>query len=396
MTMYLLLMWLAKQLGPRKTPGRRSGYDILLTGTFHSENWVAAHLHPLAMSKYCKRLRVVSVNSVPAMAKVEILHPPAWIKWLLGAVPARLVIFAWVALRDRPDIIGGFHLLFNGLVANVLGMVIGAHSLYFCVGGPTEILDGGIQSENRLFEMLPGPDSLLEKNLLGAVKWFDLVITMGTGATKFFLQNGIHTEFQVVSGGIDKSRFFPAKEPGLIDLVTVGRLAPIKRTRLLLEIVAEVKRSFPSVRAVVVGDGPLRSALRMTATELGIEENVLFVGNQKKVDEWLRRAKIFVLTSESEGLSLAMMEAMMCGLPAVVPDVGDLGDLVENRVNGFLITEHDPQAYVTKIVELLRNTDRLKQFSRAAHMSAARYEMEVTSGKWDLILSRTGSQICKN
>ena len=52
-----------------------------------------------------------------------------------------------------------------------------------------------------------------------------------------------------------------------------------------------------------------------------------FVGHQEDVAAWLSKSRVFVLTSDSEGLSLSMMEAMMCGLPAVVSDVGDLGDL---------------------------------------------------------------------
>jgi glycosyltransferase involved in cell wall biosynthesis len=56
---------------------------------------------------------------------------------------------------------------------------------------------------------------------------------------------------------------------------------------------------------------------------LGIDRNVRFAGHQNTVEDWLRKSKVFVLTSDSEGLSLSMMEAMMCGLPAIVSDVGE-------------------------------------------------------------------------
>ena len=59
---------------------------------------------------------------------------------------------------DRPDVIGGFHLLVNGLLACLLARLSGARSLYFCVGGPAEVLDGGLLSENRIFGRLQHPD----------------------------------------------------------------------------------------------------------------------------------------------------------------------------------------------------------------------------------------------
>ena len=116
-----------------------------------------------------------------------------------------------------------------------------------------------------------------------------------------------------------------------------GRLVEIKRIDVFLQAIKSMVQRIPDISAVIVGDGNLRDQLQGMAVDLGVDCHVTFVGHQENVETWLRKSKIFVLTSDSEGLSLSMMEAMMCGLPAVVSNVGDLGDLAKNGVNGYLV-----------------------------------------------------------
>jgi glycosyltransferase involved in cell wall biosynthesis len=210
---------------------------------------------------------------------------------------------------------------------------------------------------------------------------------MGSGAVSFFRGKGIDTDFHVVSGGIDPIQFERAKDFPSIDLIMTGRLVPIKRIDIFLLAIKRVVNDLPDVRAVIVGDGKLREELHQLATELGIGRNIDFVGHQDDVENWLRRSKVFVLTSDSEGLSLSMMEAMMSGLPAVVSDVGDLGDLVENGVNGYLVPRRSPELFANRLVELLTDTQKLKAFSQAARRSALRYETQETIQRWDNILA---------
>src|SRR5688572_2360354 len=180
----IVLLRAARRFGPGRRPVPASGAEILLTGTFHSENWVRSHITPLASSRRCARVRMVATSPVPPVEGVEAIYPPMWLRRCIGRVPARLLVFAWVAIRTRPHVIGAFHLLFNGLFASLLARCLGARSMYFCVGGPAEMLSGGIWSENRFFERLPSPDPTVERWLIEAVGTNDLVITMGTRAVE--------------------------------------------------------------------------------------------------------------------------------------------------------------------------------------------------------------------
>jgi len=209
---------------------------------------------------------------------------------------------------------------------------------------------------------------------------------MGTRARTFFRDKAVETDIRVVPGGIDSRRFQPGQDTPSADLILTGRLVQIKRIDIFLQAVACVSRRIPGVRAVIVGDGPLCDALRSLAANLDVERNIHFVGYQQDVATWLRKSRVFVLTSDSEGLSLSMMEAMMCGLPAVVSDVGDLGDLIEHGVNGYLVPRRSPQLLADRLVELLCEEAKRRAFSLAAHRSAMQYEKQATARRWDKIL----------
>jgi len=389
MAVYALCVFLATLIGRvfvrRQTHGP---FDILLTGTFYSDNWRSAHLTPLALSNQCARLWVVPDSPMPPMEKVEAVYPPRWLVRTLGRVPARLLTFFWVGVRRRPHWIGGFHLMFNGMSAVLLARMLGARAIYFCVGGPQELIGGGYATENRFFARLETPDPVVERQLLNTVGKFDMVVTMGKKAIQYFEQRGIRTFFCTVSGGIDGRRFFPASNIPEYDMILVARLTPVKRVERFLEAIALTRKTLPEVSAVVVGDGPLFDSLREHASHLGLDANVTFAGHQNRVEDWLRKSRIFVLTSETEGLALSMMEAMMCGVPAIVPDVGDLGELLEDGVNGYLIQSSAPEDFARRMTEVLSKLERWKSLSHGALQAASRYELNATIRLWDTLLAR--------
>jgi glycosyltransferase involved in cell wall biosynthesis len=384
LAVYIGLLRLGKRVGPRPRQIPPGGADVLLTGTFHSDNWIRSHVLPIAMSSSCARVRLVATNPVPDLPKVEAVYPPNWLLTSVGTVPARLLVFTWLTFKDRPHVIGAFHLLINGLVASLLARWAGARALYFCVGGPVEVFEGGLHGENKYFTKLRVADPLVERWLLEAVDACHLIVTMGTRAVTFFRERGVGSTMRVISGGIDADRFAPpSADEKVYDVALVGRLVPIKRIDIFVRAIAVLVRTRPSAQAVIVGDGPLRADLERLVKELGIESHVTFAGQQTDVQAWLRRTRIFSLTSESEGLALSLMEAMTCGLPGVVPAVGDLGDLVTDDLNGYLVAERAPEAYAARYAELLGDPRRYAAFAAAARSAARKFETAEAVRLWD-------------
>ncbi len=366
------------------------GFEILLTGTFYSDNWSAAHLFPLADCPRVARIVVVATQHVPHHPKIHWRPPPRWLVHVLGEVPARLVSFFAVGFVRRPHWVGGFHLLLNGMAALLLARLTGSRAMYFCVGGEAEVRDGGLLSENRLFALQTRSDPIVERRLLETVREFDLVLTMGSRARDYFRAAGRTRPTEIAAGGLDGERFSPSGRASAdYDVVFVGRLVPIKRVDRLLETLAQLCTRIPALRALIVGDGPKRRALEALALRLGLARVVTFAGSQPQTEEWLRRARVFVLTSESEGLSLSLIEAMLVGLPAVVPRVGDLADLVANGVNGYLVEDARPESYAEALARVL-TADHVHyaRFAQAARAAALRYERGASARRWREIFAR--------
>jgi glycosyltransferase involved in cell wall biosynthesis len=364
------------------------GRTVLLTGTFYSENWILNHLRPLAKCESTRVIWIVCSFPIPGIDKVVWVKPPRLLAWM-GETPARLLCFLGLAVRHRPDYVGGFHLLINGLQSLVISKLMRSRSLYINGGGAREVLGGGYLG-NRLFGKLGGGDAALEKKLLKAVGKFDLVITMGPAVIDYFRDKGVCTRFEVVPGGIDRLSLERPTAKKEYDFILVGMLGQVKRVDIFLEAIKIVADEVPTVSAVVVGAGELEADLKRQASDLGLDGIVTFAGFQEDVPSWLQRSRLFVLTSDSEGLSLALMEAMTCGLPAIVSDVGELSDIVVDGVNGFLVDSRAPSAFAKKMRRFLGGCEILEEFSAAASEAAAKFELGQTKKRWEAIFASDG------
>jgi glycosyltransferase involved in cell wall biosynthesis len=249
-----------------------------------------------------------------------------------------------------------------------------------------EVLDGGILAENAVFNRLRAPDAEIERLLLRAGAAADIIITMGTRAATFWRDHGARGEVHVIPGGLDPAVYHPSRRQPKTDVTFVGRLAAIKRPGLLLRAMHIVKRQLPDVRLVIVGDGEQRSALEALSRELDLERNVVFMGRRGDVVDRLQETRLFVLTSTSEGVALSLMEALACGVPAIAPDVGDLGDVLVDGLNGCLLEEHTPEAFAARITGLLMNEAARARFGAAAERSAQAFTFEAAARRWDNVL----------
>jgi len=345
------------------------------------------------MCPVCKEVLVVSDRPMLPYSKVRYICPPPWLARLTGRVPARSLVYLLVAFRERPDICGGFHLLLNGLVALIAARLTGSRALYISTGGPTELYGGGAISGNRIFRSTGRMDWDLQRSLLDLVNHFDHVITRGTKARRFLRQVGVRVPVEVIPGGIDPQRFSltlhqaarPYDRP--YDMIIVCRLAPIKRLDLFLRVASRVRSQVPSLRAAIVGDGPERQRLLNLAETLDLNGTVDFVGSQDNVAEWLARSRLFVLTSDSEGLALSAIEAMMSGLPCIASQVGDLADLIVDGESGWLVRPRDVEAFAEKILLLLKDRQKLERFSRQARRRALQFSAQAVSRKWLSVLA---------
>jgi glycosyltransferase involved in cell wall biosynthesis len=152
-------------------------------------------------------------------------------------------------------------------------------------------------------------------------------------------------------------------------ITCVGRLVALKNHRLLLDAFSRLDQP---ARLLIVGDGPLRQELERTSAQLGTSERVHFLGRRDDVPALLAISDVFALTSNTEGLSCSVLEAMTAGLPAVVTRVGGNPELVVNGETGYVVAAGDVPAVRDRLQDLLRDRELRHRLGRAAEQRASR------------------------
>lgn len=177
----------------------------------------------------------------------------------------------------------------------------------------------------------------------------------------------------------DVHPFFGGPDPVV---VSVGRLMPQKNHHNLIDAIAVARRTRP-VRAVVIGEGQLRAELEVHVDRLGLRDAIDFPGFRRNVGDFLAAADLFVLSSDTEGLPLAMMEAMQMGTPVVSTDCPTGPDeLLADGAYGALVPMRDPEALGAAILAALEapaDPERLKARASAFTIDsiARRYEQAI-------------------
>jgi glycosyltransferase involved in cell wall biosynthesis len=165
----------------------------------------------------------------------------------------------------------------------------------------------------------------------------------------------------------DALRHIAQTSPDAPVLIYVGSLAPEKRVDRLLRLMARLLPAHPELRCWIVGDGPLRGELETLAARWGIGQAVRFWGTQPRVGNYLHAADLFVLTSDTEGVPMAVLEAGYMGLPVVATDVGGVAECVRHGQTGLLVPRKDEEALVTTVGSLLTNATARQVMGAAAH-----------------------------
>jgi glycosyltransferase involved in cell wall biosynthesis len=165
-------------------------------------------------------------------------------------------------------------------------------------------------------------------------------------------------KIEVAYMAVDPDVFSPShfrEAPQPLEIICVGRLAPVKAQRILIAATAQLVRNGRKVLLHVVGGGPDRQSLEQQVDELGIRESVIFHGftPQDKLDELYRRADIFALASFAEGLPGVLMEAMAMEIPCVSTGITGVPELIRDGIDGLLVPPSDAAALAGAIGTLV-------------------------------------------
>jgi colanic acid/amylovoran biosynthesis glycosyltransferase len=197
----------------------------------------------------------------------------------------------------------------------------------------------------------------------------------------FFSSFEMWEKLTIVHCGVDPKFFKSAVHHDQNkNLLCVGRLSAAKGFPILLEAVSLIKEDLPEVHLTVIGDGEDRATLEKLSQQLGISQQVSFVGykSQNEVRDYVSQTDVFVLPSFAEGVPVSLMEAMASGVPVVSTQIAGISELVEDGVSGYLVPPGDVKATAEKVIALLRSAPLRQEFGRAGR---AKVEVEFNLAK---------------
>lgn len=207
----------------------------------------------------------------------------------------------------------------------------------------------------------------------------DRTVAISGAIRRILIDFGLPPErVDLVYSGVDSRRL--AVEPhsrasaGLPELgPIIGNVAALvghKDQATLLRAFARIHGERPDARLVIVGEGPLRSALETQCAALGLQNAAYFLGYREDVPRLLPLFNIFVLSSREEGLGTSVLDAMMCGVPVVATDAGGIPEMVRDGVTGRLVPKENPEALANAALSLLANPDVGRALAAAAKTMA--------------------------
>lgn len=145
----------------------------------------------------------------------------------------------------------------------------------------------------------------------------------------------------------------------------ISNFREVKRVKDVVRVFARIRRAMPAT-LIMVGDGPDRPDAEQEVRDLGVEEDVRFLGRLDTVAAILQATDLFVLPSQSESFGLAALEAMACGSPVVATRTGGLPEVIEDGVEGILEPAGSVEAMARRAIELLRDPVRHARAREAA------------------------------
>jgi len=200
-----------------------------------------------------------------------------------------------------------------------------------------------------------------------AFRWCDAVTCNSQAAADRLAAAGVpHEKLAVIGNALLPAALEPAPAalPRRPDTLRVGMVARMnahyKNHVGFLRIAAQIHQCMPDVEFLLVGDGSLRPELEQQAAALGLGDRVVFLGDRRDIPAVLASMDVAVLTSDSESLSNAILEAMAARLPVVAYNVGGNAELVNDQ-RGFLIDSENEKIFANAIQRLLSDANLRKQ-----------------------------------
>ena len=232
---------------------------------------------------------------------------------------------------------------------------------------------------------LVGKDKTYEPVVTFSINESDSITSVSENLKEETYKNfAITKPIEVITNFVDVARF--AKKPidafkrviapnGEKILLHASNFRKVKRVHDVINVFAEVNKQIPS-KLMMVGDGPERPMAEDLARQLGVADDVRFVGKQDQMEDIMNVSDIFLLTSEYESFGLSALEAMAAGAIVISTNAGGLPEINIDGVTGFMADVGDVKTMSQKAINILKDEKRLNIMKNQAYEQACKFDIQ--------------------
>ncbi len=291
-----------------------------------------------------------------------------------------MVTLAWLLWRERKryDIIHVHGLNYHTAVSTLVGRRLGKPVV-------AKLANSGPDSD--IAKMRESQQLAGTRVLLPAALRCDRFVALNTAIVQELSDVGVDRNRIVqIPNGVDDTQALhrDITHPGPLRVVFVGRIHEQKDLPTLVRSVGLIESERPGLVDVrLVGEGPLRDALERQVAAEGLSGRIHFVGASDDVFGYLESSDVFVLPSRAEGLSNALLEAMVAGLPSVASKIPGNVDVIDDGRTGILVAPGDQRALADALTRLADQPDVRRRLGEAARREASeRYGLDTIASRY--------------
>lgn len=309
------------------------------------------------------------------------LHPDVKITLAMQQTKNRLTEVFWLrkyVKKEKPDVVIAFT---EGVYCFTIAALLGTKIPVIA----SERLDPSAMTWKR---------NLLKRILLPYADW----LVVQTKAIKEYFPKSIQKKTSIIFNPVNKEVSLTpdpspkgegnnAEEGKLNRIISVARLFPQKNQEMMIRAFAKIADEFPDWELVIYGEGPLRAELEATVSSFKFQGRVLLPGRTEHVIEELQKSKIFCLSSDYEGMSNSMIEAICVGLPIVTTKVSGTDELVQDGVNGYVVEIGDTDAMASALRKLMNDESQMQQMGDNSLKMKPQFQLDAIVEEWERLIS---------
>lgn len=248
-----------------------------------------------------------------------------------------------------------------------------------------------VGQEHLNFEIYP---ERLKRSIMEHYPKLDYLITLTDDDT-----NDYQTIFQASRLKIRKITNSIPKLKGTVSpledkvVIAAGRLAPQKGFDLLIEAFRKVVPHYPDWKLKIFGFGREKANLQKLIMDYKLYNHVFLMGPTQEIEEELAKASIYALSSRYEGFGMVIVEAMQCGVPVVSFDCPKgPAEIITHNEDGFLVENGNIDEFAERLMELMGDEQKRKQFGQNAIRNVKRFEIENIGKLWEQLFEEIATE----